>query len=89
MTPGPVITQSRQRRERFMWNKLIDGIKVALNQEMFKSRRFILAGFAISCLTFLGYTKGIDVSISVAAIVASVAGANAYQGKGASNGETK
>ncbi len=49
-------------------------------------RRTFLATIAIVALTGLGYTKGMDVSMSIAAIVASVAGANAWQGKAASSG---
>jgi hypothetical protein len=42
----------------------------------------MLGMFAIICLTFLGYTKGTDVSLAIAGVVASVASANAFQKKG-------
>jgi len=45
-------------------------------------RRTFLGTCAIACLTFLGYHKGIDVSVAIAGIVASVAASNAYQKKG-------
>ena len=51
------------------------------------SRRLVLGVLGIASLTFLGYTKSVDVSLSVAAIVASVAGANAYQKRGAKDAE--
>lgn len=54
-------------------------------KKIFSCRRSIIAVFGISCLTLLGMYHGVDVSgiaIAIAGIVASVAGANAYQAKG-------
>lgn len=48
-------------------------------------RRSVIAIFGIGCLTWLGLAKGIDISgiaMAISTIVASVAAANAYQGKG-------
>jgi hypothetical protein len=45
-----------------------------------KSRRFIIAMAAISCLTFLGYSKDIDVSSAIAMVAISIAGAGAAEG---------
>lgn len=42
-------------------------------------RRTFLATLGILCLTGLGAYKGMDVSLSVAGIVAAVAGANSYE----------
>ena len=47
-----------------------------------QSRRMMLGVLGIVCLTFLGYTKNMDVSLAIAGVVASVAGANAFQKKG-------
>lgn len=49
---------------------------------MLSCRRTFLGVAAIACLTFLGYTKGTDVSMAIAGVVASVAAANSYQKKG-------
>jgi len=46
---------------------------------LFTCRRTFLGVCAIGCLTYLGHDKGMDVSIAIAGIVASVAGANSYQ----------
>ena len=46
---------------------------------LYKCRRTFLGISAIACLTFLGYTKGIDVSIALAGVVASVAASNSAQ----------
>jgi hypothetical protein len=54
-------------------------------KKILSCRRSIVAVFGISCLTLLGMYHGVDISgiaIAVAGIVASVAGANAYQSKG-------
>ncbi len=48
-------------------------------KKLFSCRRSLIALFSIACLTLLGYSRGIDVSIAIAGIVASVAGANSYQ----------
>lgn len=48
-------------------------------KKLFSCRRSLIALFSIACLTFLGYSRGIDVSLAIAGIVASVAGANSYQ----------
>lgn len=49
-------------------------------KKILSCRRSVIALFGIACLTVLGYTKGIDVSLAIAGIVASVAGANSYEG---------
>jgi len=46
---------------------------------IFTCRRTFLALIAIGCLTALGIHKGIDVSIAIAGVVASVAASNSYQ----------
>ncbi len=51
---------------------------------IFKCRRSSLAVIAIAVLGWLSYEKGHDVSMAIAGVVASVAGANAYQ-KGKEN----
>ena len=48
--------------------------------KIWKCRRSLIALFAICCLTFIGATKGTDVSMAIAGIVAAVAGSNAYEG---------
>lgn len=48
---------------------------------IYNCRRTFLGTFAIFCLTFIGYTKGIDVSIAIAGVVGSIAASNAYQKK--------
>ena len=47
-----------------------------------QSRRFIIAVLALASLTFLGYTKDMDVALAVASIAIGLAGANAYQKQG-------
>jgi len=43
-------------------------------------RRTFLAVLGIACLTFLGYRMGsTDVALSIAGIVASIAGSNAFE----------
>lgn len=51
-------------------------------RKILNCRRSILALISIACLTFLGYTKGMDVSIAISTVVLAVAGANAYQSRG-------
>ena len=46
---------------------------------LYQCRRTFLGISAIACLTFLGYTKDIDVSIALAGVVASVAASNSAQ----------
>ena len=46
-----------------------------------RCRRSSIALIGISVLTFLGYTKGLDVSMAISGIVLAVAGSNAYQAK--------
>lgn len=45
-------------------------------------RRSKIALTAIAALTYLGYSKGLDVSSAIALVAVGVAGANAYQKKG-------
>lgn len=42
-------------------------------------RRTFVCVLAICCLTWLGLSAGLDVSIAISACVASIAGSNAYQ----------
>jgi len=63
-----------------VWSKLIAGIERLVGNEVFKSRRFILGAFSVSCLTAIAIYKGIDTSVSIAAIAVGIAGSNAYQG---------
>ena len=49
--------------------------------KLLECRRTFLGALAIICLTGLGYTKDLDVSMALAGVVASVAASNAYQGK--------
>lgn len=51
-------------------------------------RRSSLALIAMVLLTALGISKGYDVSIAIAGIVASVAAANSYERKGAKDAIT-
>lgn len=48
-------------------------------KKFFGCRRSIIAVFSIACLTYLGVSRGIDVSIAIAGIVAAVSGANSYE----------
>ncbi|NVM33954.1 MAG: hypothetical protein HWN81_00060 [Candidatus Lokiarchaeota archaeon] len=48
---------------------------------IFKCRRSSIALIGIAILTFLGYTKGLDVSMAISGIVLAVAGSNAYEKK--------
>jgi len=47
--------------------------------KIFSCRRSSLALIAIVLLSGLCYTKGIDVSMAISAIVLAVAGSNSYQ----------
>lgn len=49
-------------------------------RKILNCRRSMIALFSILCLTVLGVVQGIDVSFAIAGIVASIAGANSYQG---------
>lgn len=54
-------------------------------RKILSCRRSTIAVIGIGCLTLLGMYHGVDISgisIAIAGIVASVAGANAYQAKG-------
>jgi hypothetical protein len=51
-------------------------------KKLFNCRRSILALVGLVCLTFLGFTNKLDVSLAISAIVASVAGSNAWEKKG-------
>ena len=55
-------------------------------KKILSCRRSIIALVAIGCLTWLGLTKGIDISgiaLAISGVVASVAGANAYEKRNA------
>ena len=59
-------------------------------KKILSCRRSLVAVFAISCLTWLGLAKGIDISgiaIAISGVAASVCAANAYQGKGSKTEE--
>lgn len=47
--------------------------------KIWSCRRTFLGALAIVCLTGLGYTKDVDVSMALAGVVASVAAANSYE----------
>jgi len=53
--------------------------------KIFLCRRSSIALISVSCLTFLAYAKGIDVSTAISGICLSVAGSNAYEKKGQEN----
>ena len=55
--------------------------------KLWTCRRTFLGLAGILCLTFIGYTKGIDVSIAIAGIVTSVAASNSYQASKTTKGE--
>lgn len=46
---------------------------------LLKCRRTFLGIFAISCLTYLGYSKGLDVGTAIAGIVGCIAASNSAQ----------
>ncbi len=48
---------------------------------VFKCRRTVIALYAITCLTFLAYTKTTEAAAAISAIAMGVAAANAFQGK--------
>lgn len=50
--------------------------------KILKCRRSIIAIFGITVLTFLGYEKGLDVSMAISGIVLAVAGSNAFEKRG-------
>lgn len=54
-------------------------------KKLLDCRRSIIALIGISCLTFLGYTKGMDVSMAISGVCLAVAGSNAYEKKGKSD----
>jgi hypothetical protein len=59
-------------------------------KKILNCRRSLLALFGMSCLTWLGISKGVDISgiaIAISGIVASVSASNAYQNKGAKTEE--
>ncbi len=49
-------------------------------KKLWNDRRFITSIFAISCLTILGYTKNLDVSIAISGVALGIAAANASEG---------
>ena len=59
--------------------------------KLLQCRRTFLAFSGIICLTFIGYTKNIDVSMAIMGIVTAVAAANATQKSNEAkfNGEQK
>jgi len=50
-------------------------------------RRFVVSILAIIVLGGLGYTKGLDVAMSIATVAIGLAGANAYEKKGAASAD--
>lgn len=50
-------------------------------RQIFKCRRSSVAVIAIGVLTFLGYTKSMDVAMAISTVAVGLAGANAYQGR--------
>lgn len=52
-----------------------------LFETILKCRRTTVSLYAITCLTFLGYTKGIEAAASISSIALGLAAANAWQGK--------
>ena len=48
---------------------------------MLGSRRFIIGLMALGCLTALGFAKDQEVGLHIAAVVASIAAANAFEKK--------
>ena len=55
--------------------------------KLWTCRRTFLALAGILCLTFLGYTKSLDVSIAIAGIISAVAASNSYQAAKSTKGE--
>lgn len=51
-------------------------------------RRTYMCTLAITCLTAVGLSKGIDVSMAIAAVAAALSGANAYEKVGVTKGGT-
>lgn len=54
-------------------------------KNIMKCRRSIVSVFAISCLTFLGYHHGLDISgiaLAIAGIAGSLSAANSWENKG-------
>jgi hypothetical protein len=54
-------------------------------KKILNCRRSIIAVIGIICLTWLGISKGIDISgiaLAISGIVASVSGANAWEKRG-------
>ena len=56
---------------------------------IFSCRRSSIALIGVSVLTFLGYTKGLDVSMAISGIVLAVAGSNAAQKIGEARSNNK
>lgn len=56
-------------------------------RHLWNCRRTAIAVIAIAALTFLGYTKGMDVAMALGTVAIGVAGANAAEK--AYNGKTK
>jgi hypothetical protein len=52
-------------------------------RKLLNCRRSIIALVGIGCLTWLGLENGTDVSIAISAIVAGIAGSNAWENRGA------
>jgi hypothetical protein len=48
-------------------------------KKLFLCRRSSLALIGMACLTYLGINNNLDVSLAIAGLVASVAGANAFE----------
>lgn len=54
-------------------------------KKIWSCRRSIIGLVGIACLTFLGYTKGLDVSMALSGVVLAIASSNAYE-KSKTNG---
>lgn len=49
-------------------------------KKILNCRRSMIAVWAISCLTLLGYLKAAEVAASIASIAIAIGAANAYEG---------
>jgi hypothetical protein len=48
-------------------------------------RRFIISILAILALTFLGFTKDLDVAMAIACVACGIAAANSFEKRGKQN----
>lgn len=47
--------------------------------KLLEYRHSLISVFAIACLTYLGVSRGIDVSIAIAGVVAALSGTSSYE----------